>query len=99
MNLRLENIIDKIKSDGKDYSDFRVLLNEIKSSGSIIKKDDLSEFLNNDYRIQLHTTPNSVAKIISDISNELTAENALDVCCGTGNILYYLQVMSLISIC
>jgi SAM-dependent methyltransferase len=91
MNNKLEHIINKIKSEGKDYSDFRVLLAEIEESGVAIPKDELSEFLNNDFRIQLHTTPNSVAKLIAHIAHSLNAKSVLDVCCGTGNILYFLQ--------
>lgn len=91
MESSLEKIILKIKLDGKDYSDFRVLLAEIEKSGISIPKDELSEFLNNDYRIQLHTTSNELAKLISELAKDLNANNALDVCCGTGNILYFLQ--------
>ena len=93
MESNLEKIIRKIKTEGKDYSDFRVLLTEIEKSGVSVSKDELSEFLNNDYRIQLHTTPNSVAKIFSEISNESAAKNVLDLCCGTGNILYFFKTI------
>ena len=88
---KLENILNKIKSEGKDYSDFRVLLSEIQNSDVEVTKNELSDFLNNDFRIQLHTTPNSVAKIITEITNEIAPLNVIDICCGTGNILYYLQ--------
>ena len=91
MKNNLEAIVTKIKNEGKDYSDFRVLLGEMEKSGVTIPKDELSEFLNNDFRIQLHTTPNSVAKLIADIAQPLNANSVLDMCCGTGNILYFLQ--------
>ena len=91
MRSEIENIISNIKSEGKDYSDFRVLLAEIEKSGVSIPKDELSEFLNNDFRIQLHTTSNSLAKLIAELAQGLDAKNALDICCGTGNILYFLQ--------
>ena len=91
MSTELENIIKKIKSEGKDYSDFGVLLAEIEKSGVSIPKDELSEFLNNDFRIQLHTTSNPLAKLIAELTQDLEVKNALDICCGTGNILYFLQ--------
>jgi tRNA1(Val) A37 N6-methylase TrmN6 len=87
----LEQLISKLKLEGKDYSDFSVLLEEIEKSGKSISKDELSEFLNNDYRIQLHTTSNALAKLIAKLSQDNKAKNAIDICCGTGNILYFLQ--------
>lgn len=91
MKNNLEAIVTKIKNEGKDYSDFRVLLAEIEKSGVAIPKDELSEFLNNDYRIQLHTTSNPLSKLIAELVKDLQVKNALDICCGTGNILYFLQ--------
>lgn len=91
MSKNLEEVIDKIKKEGKDYSDIKVLLAEIQKSGKPIPKDELSEFLDNDFRIQLHTTPNALAKLISQLADLSQPKNALDICCGTGNILYFLQ--------
>jgi len=87
----LSNIINQLKTEGKDYSDFRTLLLKIKESKEEIGKDDILDLVATDYRIQLHTTPNSVAKLIANIANRNKPNNAIDICCGTGNILYYLQ--------
>lgn len=91
MNKPLQNIINQLKAEGKDYSDFKALLAAIMASGTEVSKDDILDFVANDYRIQLHTTPNSIAKLISHLAHPIQPKSAIDICCGTGNILYYLQ--------
>lgn len=91
MNKALNNIIKNLRSEGKDYSDFRTLLSKIDECDDEISKDDILYLVANDYRIQLHTTPNSIAALIAHIANRKNPANAIDICCGTGNILYYLQ--------
>lgn len=91
MNKHLLHIINQLISEGKDYNDFNTLLAAIKASGVYITKDEILEFVVNDYRIQLHTTPNSISKLISLLSQSNHPKSAVDICCGTGNILYYLQ--------
>ena len=91
MNKAMVHIINELKAEGKDYSDFKSLLYKIGESKTQITKDDIIDLVSNDYRIQLHTTPNSVAKLIAHLSNRTSPVNAIDICCGTGNILYYLQ--------
>lgn len=91
MNNHLQQIINQLRSEGKDYTHFKSLLDAIKASGLDISKDEILEFVANDYRIQLHTTPNSIAKLISHLAQKNNPQSAIDICCGTGNILYYLQ--------
>lgn len=91
MNNSLRDIVKQLKSEGKDYSDFSILLPKIKESKEKISKDDILELVTTDFRIQLHTTPNSIARLISHIVAKKNYRNAIDICCGTGNILYYLQ--------
>ena len=91
MNKALNKIINELRAEGKDYSDFSTLLSKIKESNEEIGKDDILDLVATDYRIQIHTTPNSVAKLITHIANRSKPANAIDICCGTGNILYYLQ--------
>ncbi|MBK8683918.1 MAG: N-6 DNA methylase [Bacteroidetes bacterium] len=91
MSKQLEHIINQLRSEGKDYTYFKTLLEAIKASGLDISKDEILEFVANDYRIQLHTTPNSIAKLISHLAQKNNPKSAIDICCGTGNILYYLQ--------
>lgn len=91
MNDHLINVINQLKSEGKDYTNFQVLLEAIKSFKLDISKDEILEFVVNDYRIQLHSTPNNVAKLISHLAQINKSQSAIDICCGTGNILYYLQ--------
>lgn len=91
MSKNLQHIINKLRSEGKDYTHFKSLLYVIKASGLDISKDEILEFVANDYRIQLHTTPNSIAKLISHLAQKNKPQSAIDICCGTGNILYYLQ--------
>lgn len=91
MNKALNNIINNLKAEGKDYSDFRTLLLKVKESKEEIGKDDILDLVATDYRIQLHTTPNSVAKLITHLAIRNKPSNTIDICCGTGNILYYLQ--------
>lgn len=74
----LEIIISKIREEGKDYSDFRVLLVEIEKSGISIPKDELSEFLNNDFRIQLHTTPSNIANQTTILAQPLNPKDPLE---------------------
>ncbi|MBK8448732.1 MAG: hypothetical protein IPL42_01375 [Saprospiraceae bacterium] len=91
MSEHLQHIINQLRSEGKDYTDFKALINAIKASGLDISKDEILEFVANDYRIQLHTTPNSIAKLISHLTQANQPKSAIDICCGTGNILYFLQ--------
>jgi type I restriction-modification system DNA methylase subunit len=91
MNKSLQHIINQLRAEGKDYSDFKTLLSTIKASGADVSKDEILEFVANDYRIQLHTTPNSIAKLIAHLAKNSHCKSAIDICCGTGNILYYLQ--------
>lgn len=91
MKNQLKHIINQLRSEGKDYTHFTTLINAIKSSGLDIPKDDILKFVADDYRIQLHTTPNSIARLISLLSRRNQPRSAIDICCGTGNILYYLQ--------
>lgn len=91
MSKHLQHIINQLRSEGKEYTHFKTLLEAIKASGLDISKDEILEFVGNDYRIQLHTTPNSIAKLISHLAPKNKPQSAIDICCGTGNILYYLQ--------
>ena len=91
MSKHLQHIINQLRSEGKDYTHFKTLLYAIKASGLDISKDEILEFVANDYRIQLHTTPNSIAKLMSHLAQKNNPHSAIDICCGTGNILYYLQ--------
>lgn len=91
MSKNLQHIINQLRSEGKDYTHFKSLLYAIKASGLDISKDEILEFVANDYRIQLHTTPNSIAKLMSHLAQKNNPQSAIDICCGTGNILYYLQ--------
>lgn len=91
MNRHLQHIINQLRSEGEDYTHFKSLLGAIKASGLDISKDEILEFVANDYRIQLHTTPNSIAKLISHLAQKNKPQSVIDICCGAGNILYYLQ--------
>jgi len=91
MNKSLQNIINKLRADNRDYTDFRTLLAEIDKSKEPIGKDDILDLVASDFRLQLHTTPNGIAQIIAEIVKPNQYSNAIDICCGTGNILYYLQ--------
>src|SRR5690606_12264445 len=91
MKNHLQHIINQLRSQGKDYTHFKTFLEAIKASGLDVSKDEILEFVANDYRIQLHTTPNSIAKLISHLAQKNKPQSAIDICCGTGNILYYLQ--------
>lgn len=91
MSKHLQHIINQLRSEGKDYTHFKSLLYAIKASNLDISKDEILEFVVNDYRIQLHTTPNSIAKLMSHLAQKNNPQSAIDICCGTGNILYYLQ--------
>jgi predicted RNA methylase len=91
MHNGLQNIIAQISLNGLDYKCFNELINTIIQSDLEISKDDLLEFVENDTRIHLHTTSNALGKIIAEIANDKNCQNAIDICCGTGNLLYYLQ--------
>lgn len=91
MNKELQNIINCIKAEGKDYNDFNLLINRIKENDLSIHKDEILDLVANDYRLQLHTTPNNIALLFNSILRKFKFDNAIDICCGTGNILYYLQ--------
>jgi len=91
MGTKINTIINKLKLKGLDYSNFKILLTEIKANDVEISKDDILDLVEKDFRLQLHTTPNHLARIIATIAEQSTHHSAIDICCGTGNILYYLQ--------
>jgi len=79
--------------DGKDYSDLDNLISSIKEckENGDINKDDILDLVASDYRIQLQSIPNNVAQLIAYFAKRSCPNSAIDICCGTGNILYYLQ--------
>lgn len=91
MSNTINFITKEIESKGLDYKNFKVLINAIEESDMEVSKDDLLELVENDSRIHLHTTPNVLGKLIAEIASEKEAINVIDICCGTGNLLYYLQ--------
>ena len=91
MSVSINFIIKEIESKGLNYKNFKVLIEAIENSDLEVSKDDLLELVENDSRIHLHTTPNVLGKLISEIVREKEHKNAIDICCGTGNLLYYLQ--------
>lgn len=91
MATKINTIINRLKLKGLDYTNFNNLLSEIRESDNEVSKDEILDLVESDYRLQLHTTPNHLAKIISNIAEQSHHNSALDICCGTGNILYYLQ--------
>lgn len=91
MNKALSDIVNNLKLEGLEYSDFNILLSRIYDCKEKISKDDILDLVTNDYRIHLNTTPNTIAILIAYLANRNTPSNAIDICCGTGNILYYLQ--------
>ncbi len=91
MNPALKSIIDRLSIQHGDYSDFRSLISEINKSELPISKDDILELADKDSRLQLHTTPNNLAKLLFEISSYRSHSTGIDLCCGTGNILYFLQ--------
>lgn len=91
MKNALDSLIIQLRLEGKDYTNFKALLEAIKGSELDISKDELLDFLAKDYRIQLHATPNSIAKLISHLARRHQPKSAIDICSGTGNILYFLQ--------
>lgn len=88
---QLNHIVNELIAEGKDYSDFKLLVSAMEALSSDVTKDEILEFLDKDYRIQLHATHNSIAKLIAHLAIAHKPKNAIDICCGTGNILYYLQ--------
>lgn len=91
MNQALKSIIDKLSIQHGDYSDFRSLISEINKSELPISKDDILELADKDSRLRLHTTPNNLAKLLFEIISYRSHSTGIDLCCGTGNILYFLQ--------
>ena len=91
MSPSLLNIVNSIIAEGRDYSDFKILLEKINESKYEIDKDEIIDLVSTDSRIQLHTTPNLIARLICQVAKKGYPRSAIDICCGTGNILYYLQ--------
>lgn len=91
MAKNIDQLVNRIYSKGLDYKNFKVLIDTIVNSNLEVSKDDILELVENDSRIHLHTTPNNLCTILAEIAHEKKCLNAIDICCGTGNILYYLQ--------
>ena len=68
MSKHLQHIINQLRVEGRDYTDFKAFLNAVTASGIEIYKDEILDFVANDYRIQLHTTPNSIPKLICHLA-------------------------------
>lgn len=91
MENSFEKLINNLRSEGRDYTQFKSLLESINVSGVDVSKENFLDFVTKDSRIQLHATPNSIASLISFLAQKYRPHSAIDLCCGTGNILYYLQ--------
>jgi SAM-dependent methyltransferase len=91
MAKNISNIIHQLQAEGLDYADFGNLVSKLEQNNEVFDKDELVTFLENDIRIQLHATPNNIAQFIAHLSKAYKPKSAIDLCCGTGNILYYLQ--------
>ncbi len=57
MSKQLQHIVNQLKAEGKDYTDFRIILAAINSSGVNLTKNEILDFVVNDSRIQLQNNP------------------------------------------
>jgi predicted RNA methylase len=83
--------LDKIRNQGMNFLTVQELITILKKEEGDIHRNDILEILRNNRNLNLHITPNPLAKTIADFAAYYKSENAIDICCGIGNILYYLQ--------
>lgn len=80
------------KSLGQDKSDMSTILKEIDLNDYKFSKDEVFEILNSFYgKRGLIITPNNIAELIASIGKLKQPKSVIDICCGTGNILYYFK--------
>jgi hypothetical protein len=91
MEKTLGHSMDKFRSEGMNFQSVHELIEILKKEGSELDRNDLIDLLRNNRFLNLHITPNNLAQIISDFAKLFRPESAIDICCGIGNILYYLQ--------
>lgn len=86
----VRKFIDRTWGQGK--SDMPTILKEIDLNKYKFDKDDIIEIFNSLYSKQgLTGTPNHIAELIANIGHLYEPTTAIDICCGTGNILHYLK--------
>ncbi|HUC81535.1 MAG TPA: N-6 DNA methylase [Flavisolibacter sp.] len=87
MNKTVKEVIDRTWGNGK--CDIPSVLHEIDQSKNKLNKDEVLEVFNTLFNKQgLSSTPNDLADLIYKISEVYAPKSVLDLCCGTGNILY-----------
>lgn len=80
-----------MRSEGINFTDYKLVLKFISSNDIKVSKEELLEIVQANNKIHLHSTPNDVSQLIYNLTKGKFYTNAIDICCGTGNILYYLQ--------
>ena len=91
MNKSIQKIVDHLRLEGKDYTNYRLLLDYVNKSEIPLNKDDFRDFLEHDFKLQVHTTSNELSELISSFTKKKGFKSAIDFCCGTGNILIHLK--------
>lgn len=91
MNKTLRKIVDKLISENKDYNNFKLLIDEIEKSGESFNRREILGVFDNKKELGFYYTPDVFCKLISEIAKEKKYSSAIDICCGTGNLLYHLK--------
>ena len=86
----IRKIIEKTWGQGK--SDTEYILKEITQNAYKFDKDEILEIFNSIYgKRGLTITPNNLSELIALIGKLNAPKSAIDICCGTGNILHYIN--------
>ncbi len=84
-NLKIQKILQLIKNQDCELSKDEIL--EIICSNKFLGGQELGQF----------NTPNEIAELISSIGMNYNPKSVLDISCGTGNILAYLNTINTVT--
>ncbi len=86
----IKKVVDRTWGLGK--SDTESILREINLNSYKFDKNEILEIFNSIYgKRGLTTTPNNLSELIALIGKSNNPKSVIDICCGTGNILNYLN--------
>ena len=84
--MTLKKILKNLYNQGKGFTNLKSLIDAIRNEEIRVSKDELLEYLVNNKNLHVHATPNYIAQFISNMTTQDNTSNAIDICCGTGNI-------------
>ncbi|GAB5538321.1 MAG: hypothetical protein Salg2KO_04240 [Salibacteraceae bacterium] len=86
-----QNYITALREKGDYANQHKQLLTSLEQQNISFTRDEFLEHVASFKEIEYHRTLNEFAQLLVHLIEPEKYESVIDPCCGTGNILYYLQ--------